>query len=166
MTRFWYKGPIGKTSLDFCVLEFPPTSDRNMWTYATCCMSSISDITPLEVHMFSSIQDQSIVELLTVVASYHQNDSQLDIYHTVNFGRPWQGKSKCHYGLISLPYLDGPNLEDLIFSDSLKRVKFYWLIPITKDEMEFKKGFGIESLEEKFEESEFNYLDANRPGVV
>lgn len=61
----------------------------------------------------------------------------LGLGHTVNFGDPWYIGSKCEYGLISLLYLDGPNLEWLR-ADS-KDVRFLWLISITKDEVQYKK---------------------------
>jgi hypothetical protein len=45
-------------------------------------------------------------------------------------------------------------------------VQFLWLLPITKQEVEFKKKYGLEALEQKFDESAFNYLDPQRKSVV
>lgn len=146
---------------DFCIVEFPPHGERNMWTYATLGMSHFKQPS-IELHLFSSEQDYSLVELLTVIAYYHIVDKQLDLGHTVNFGRPWQGNSSCAYGFISLPYLDGPELESV----EKYSVKCCWLIPITKEERNFKAEYGIESLEEKFETVGLNFIDINRESAV
>jgi hypothetical protein len=161
---YWDKGPTEKLPHDFRILEFPPTSKRGMWTYATCGMSQNDDNEGVELHIFSSNQDSGLIELLAAVAFYHRNTENLNLNHTVNFGKSWQGNSKCTHGLISLPYLDGPQLEDMIFED--KTVKFYWLIPITRDELEFKKANGIEALEAQFDNTNFNYLDADRQSII
>ena len=47
-----------------------------------------------------------------------------------------------------------------------KVIRFLWLIPITKDEVQYKKENGIEFLENLFEASSFNYLDPFRRSVV
>ncbi len=163
---YWSEGPVTDLSPVFRVLEFPPNDIHKMWTYATCCMSNMNDPNPVELHLFSSVQDTSLTELLTIVAHYHKTGSPINLDHTINFGRPWQNRSKCEYGLVSLPYLDGPELENFELSDKQKTVKFYWLIPITKNEVEFKKLNGIEQLEQEFDNKEFNYLDPLRESVV
>jgi Suppressor of fused protein (SUFU). len=156
----WKEGPTHKLPDNFSILEFAPLDKRDMWTYATCCMSQPSDISPIELHLFSSVKDEGLVELLTVMTYYHKNTTNLGLNHTVNFGRPWQGKSFCDHGLISLPYLDGPELEDM------NATKFYWLIPVTKEEVEYKKKYGVTALEDKFEEKGLDYINASRKGVV
>lgn len=163
--KTWSKGPILKLVPDFTILEFRPTSDRKMWTYATNGMSSFESSSRIELHMFSSTQDENILELLSAICYYHRKDKALGLSHTVNFGRPWQDDSKASYGLISLPYLDGPSLEVLDLGGG-KQVCFYWLIPITREEVNFKKSFGIDALEEKFDEHQFNYLAPHRQSVV
>ena len=120
----------------------------------------------LELHLFSPEQCDAHVELLTVVAHYHRTGQHLGLNHTVNFGRPWMKESECTYGLISLPYLDGPSLEEFHSASSASMIRFLWLIPITKAEREYKVAFGVEALERKFEESNFDYVDALRPSIV
>jgi len=44
--------------------------------------------------------------------------------------------------------------------------KCFWLIPVTKAEVEYKKAFGLESLEQRFEAAQFDYTDPHRPSVV
>jgi Suppressor of fused protein (SUFU) len=149
---------------EFAILEFAPYGERQMWTYATCGMSQSDDQLPLELHLFSSDASRELVELLTAVAHYHRTGSPLAVGHTVNFGKPWLDDSACDHGLVSLPYLDGPELENLRLPEG-PTVKFDWLIPITPAEVDFKKANGLEALEERMEEAGFNYLDPNRPSV-
>ena len=159
------RGPIYQLPPDFGVLEFVPTQRRRMWTYATCCMSQPDDRVPLELHMFSLDRNKEIVEVLVATAHYHGTGETLDLGHTVNFGRSWIEGSKCDFGLVSLPYLDGPKLEKLNV-DGEQLAAFYWLVPVTKSEVEFKKHNGVEALEAKLEGAAFNYLDPHRKPVV
>jgi len=127
-------------------------------------MSQQNDSPPLELHIFSPVESNSHVELLTGIAHYHLTGAYLDVGHTVNFGREWLPKSACDHGLISLPYLDGPKLEWLQLGEN--RVRFLWLIPITKHELEFKKAHGLKALEDRFEKRQVNYIDPQRQSVV
>lgn len=157
-------GPIHELPHGFEVLKFPPHGARNMWTYATRCMSVPADEKPVELHMFSPWETDEVVELLVVTAHFHHRSTKLDIGHTVNFGRPWIDQSKCQYGLVSLPYLDGPELE--ILSIGSRQINFYWLIPITKTEMEFKKEHGLDALETEFDSRGLDYVNPARGGVI
>ncbi len=150
------KGPVNELPVGFKVLKFAPNSSRNMWTYATCGMSDNPNANAIELHMFSPVEHDFLIELLTVVAHYHVTGGNLGFGHTVFFGCPWYENSALEYGLISLPYLDGSLLEN--YQDGLKNVRFLWLIPITVRERDYKKQRGLEALERKFEESHFNYL--------
>lgn len=158
------KGSFDKLPYDFRVLEFPPNFGRDMWTYATCCMSQLDDYEKIEVHLFSKSKDVGIIELLTALAYYHRNTKMIGLNHTVNFGQPWVIDSNCKYGLISLPYLDGPKLENYLVGNN-ESIKFYWLIPITEEEVIYKRTYGIEALETKFDNN-FNYLNPLRKSVV
>jgi hypothetical protein len=158
------KGLVWQLPPGFGVLVFHPNERRKMWTYATCGMSQQSDAIPLELHLFSPVQTDLHVELLTAVAHYHVTGEYLDLGHTVNFGRGWLPGSKCDHGLTSLPYLDGPSLE--WFEGAKRKIRFLWLIPITPSELKFKKAHGSEALESRFDSSKFNYLDRLRESVV
>jgi hypothetical protein len=152
-TLTWQKKPLP----DLDVLVFAPRPGRNAWTYATCGMAGVPWI---EVHVFAPFQDTLHVELLTVVAAYHRTGAALGLGHTVNIGRPWLPGSRCDHGLISLPYIDGPVIENC------DPVKCYWFIPITKAERDYKAKHGLEALEREFEATSFNYLDPARESVV
>ncbi len=84
----------------------------------------------------------------------------------MKFGSSWKPNSICDYGLVSLTYLDGPTIENLYLKEIDNNIKFYWLIPITKKEADYKKKMGIDSLEQKFENNNFNYLDEFRKSIV
>jgi hypothetical protein len=136
-----------------------------MWTYATCGMSAGIDENPIELHLFSPVQAEELVELLTVVAHYHRRGARLGLGHTVNFGRPWLPGSRCSFGLISLPYLDGPDLEVARGSAFGCEVRCLWLIPITAREVQFKKQRGLEALENLFQAAGIDYVDPHRPDL-
>lgn len=158
-------GPMQYTNTDFVVLEFPPQQNRKCWTYATVGMSSFTPNEQIELHLFSPDQDQAIVELLTATAYYQfQSPDKIKLWHTVNFGRSWKENSSCQYGFISLPYLDGPKLEKLVFEG--QEINFFWLIPITAAEKRYKQEMGVEALEVLFEKNNFNYMDPQRTSVV
>jgi hypothetical protein len=156
-------GPMKSYNPEFTILVNPPTEERKMWTYATVGMSDTKD-NAMELHLFSEKENNDIAEILTIIAYYKLTENNLKLDDTVNFGKPWFSNSKCDYGLISLPYLDGPKLEN--FNLGNKKISFYWLIPITKEERDFRWQYGIEKLEELFESNQFNYLNPYRKSVV
>jgi len=158
------KGPIYELLPEFCVLKFQPGKKRNSWIYATCGMSENKNEQRLELFILSAVENDFLIELLTVIAHYYADGNNLGLGHTINFGCPWYDGSLCDHGLISLPYLDGPSLEWLEIGG--RKIQFLWLIPITKDELEYKKVNGLESLEDLFEEASFNYSDPLRQSVV
>jgi hypothetical protein len=159
----WTQGPVGELPKAFGVAVFPPRAERSYWVYATLGMS-IGYRESIELHLFSPRQADELVELLTVVAHYHRTGNRLGLHHTVNFGRPWLTNSTCSYGLISLPYLNGPELEWLASSDL--RIRSLWLLPITEAERDFKKRKGTEALERLFEEHQVDYLNPERRSLV
>ena len=114
----------------------------------------------IELFIFSPRQDKAQIELVTVCASYHRNILPLNIHHTVNIGRPWLDNSNCDHCFISLPYLDGEDLEVFSFND--KTYHCYWLIPITEKERDYKIDKGCEALEQLFEDKQLDYLKPER----
>lgn len=158
------KGPIHVLPLSFAILRFPPNAKHRMWAYSTRCMSQVEDVHPLELHMFVKQREDAIAELLVAAAHYHRTGASLGLGHSINFGRPWLGGSICDRGLISLPYLDGPALEWLQIKG--QRIRFLWLVPVTKSEIEFKMVAGLEALEEWFEQGKLDYLNPFRASIV
>lgn len=160
----WNQGPVHQLPKDFRVLEFPPDEEREMWTYATCGMSAEGCDEAIELHLFSPVRATELVELLTATAHFHMFGAHLALGHTVNFGRPWLDGSPCTFGLISLPYLDGMDLEVMHWDGG--DVRFLWLVPVTPAEVEFKKRYGLNALEQLFEEQAFNYVNPMRADVT
>ncbi len=159
----WNSGPIDDLPSDFRVLVMTRAAD--MTAFATRCMSQAADKERLELHVLCSPGDSDrtdLAEILTAVSHYHRTGNGLRLGHSVNFGKPWMTGSVCTYGVVSLPYLDGPDLEWL----EEPRVRFLWLIPVTQAEVEFKKAQGMEALEERFDAAQFNFLDPFRASVV
>lgn len=156
------KGSVRELAPDFAVLKFPPRSDRGMWTFATRCMGQDGDKEPLELHCFSATDAAPLVEMLYAVAHFHRMGSSLGLGHTVNIGRPWWEGSGLAFGLVSLPYLDGPALEKMEGSST----RFLWLIPLFEREVKFKHLKGLEALEQALERAGFDYLDPTRASVV
>lgn len=159
----WTKGPIDDLPNDFRILVVNRAAD--MMAFATRCMSQLADKERLEIHWLcrpDHVGRADLVEILTAVAHSHRTASPLGLGHSVNFGKPWVAGSTCTHGVVSLPYLDGPNLEWL----AEPRVRFLWLIPVTQAEIQFKKVRGMVALEERFEEAQFDFLDPFRASVV
>ncbi|QSW90275.1 suppressor of fused domain protein [Flavobacterium endoglycinae] len=155
------KGPREKLHPDFFVLEFKPNDRHDFWVYCSVGMSlEREDDNLIELFVFSPQQDSSLVELITVCASYHRNLRPLNIHHTMNIGKPWLGNSKCDHCFISLPYLDGEEME--LFSFNRQIFHCYWLIPITEKERDYKIEEGCEALEQLFEDKQLDYLNPER----
>ncbi len=160
--RRWNRGPTNELGADFGIVRFEPTESRKMWTFATHGMTAPSGAPGLELHIVTRIASDALVELLTVTAHFHRTGRALDLYHTVNFGRPWSPGSKCDHGFITLPLLDGPALE--ICDDPPKRC--LWLVPVTAAEVAYKKIHGAGALEDAFEAGAVDYLDPARASCL
>lgn len=156
--------PLKKMSEGFSVLTFPPSEKHDFWIYSTLGMSTDNSANLIELHVFSNRQDLTLIELLTITASFHRNDAPLGLHHTVNFGRPWQDDSACSFGFISLPYMDGEDLE--IFNFEGGHLHNLWLLPITESERDYKSENGWDELEQRFEDGGLDYLNPERASCV
>lgn len=155
------KGPVHQLPDDFCVFEVPPGSERDVWIYGTCGMS-FADSAPIELFLLSPMQAPELVELLYITAYFHLFSEQLDIDHTVNFGRPWLPGSQCDHGILST--MDGARVQWADIDG--QKVQFLWLIPITKAERDYKIELGADALDEKFVEKEVDCADVMRESAV
>jgi hypothetical protein len=158
-------GPVEKLHPDFFVFEIPPNHRHKCWVYCSVGMAlDQDDDGRIELFVLSPRQDAVLVELITICASFHRNEHPLDLHHTVNIGKPWLNQSACDHAFVSLPYLDGEALELFQFED--KTVHCYWLIPITKQEREYKIEQDCEALEQLFEDKGVDYLNPQRKSLV
>jgi len=149
----------------FAVLRVAPAAGDRPWRYGTVCMSAPTDDYAIELHMICDGPEDECAAILTMTAYFHRTTARLDVGHSVNFGRPWVAKSRCTFGLVSLPYLGGPAWEWCSIGAG-QRVRCLWLLPITPEEAKFKRESGTDALEERFEASGFNYANPFRPSVV
>ncbi|WP_298714039.1 suppressor of fused domain protein [Chitinophaga sp.] len=158
------RGPVEKLHRGFYVLEVPPNKRHGAFMYCTVGMSADRlDDNLIELFVFSPKPDGKVVELLTYCASYHRSGLPLNIHHTVNIGQPWLDDSVCDHAFISLPYLD----QDIeLFQLDGHEIHCYWLIPITKDERDYKMEHGCEALEVLFEEKGLDYMNPGRKCLV
>ncbi len=160
---FHTKGPAYKLPEGFRVLLFQKDSKTNVFT--TCGMSFGNVDNPLELHLYCSTlfdQEARIAELLTIAAYFHITQETLGLNHTFNWGEPMIENSSCDHGYISLPYIEGPKLENM---PPLK-TKFLWLIPVTATEVMYKKKNGINALEDLFEQEKINYPFLLRKSLI
>lgn len=157
------RGPMRSSFPEFGVLRFAPTAQRGSWVYAT---SGLAVSTPglLELHVRARTAHDAIVESMTVVAHYHATGAALGLHHSVNLGRPWVPGSPCSYAYLSLPYVDGPALED--FAYALGPVRCLWLVPLTAEERDVKAARGVEELEQRFDAADPDLADLLRESVV
>jgi hypothetical protein len=160
-----WPGAMASLDPEFRILVFAPRDGRAHWTYATCGMCVGPARPVLETHLFiDSRDDRACVEVLTHLAYFHQTGEPLGLHHTVAFGNPWIPGSALAFGFLSLPYLDGPDLE----WQRIRRgdVRHLWLLPITAAERELKKTSGVETLEQLFDERGPQYANPMRASVV
>ena len=148
----------------FRVVRFAPAPGRRRWIYATSGMAKPGGSHSLELHLASPVESDDHVQLLAAIAHHHVTGPGLGLGHTVDFGTPWLPGSACDHGLISLPYLDGPKLEE--YRGPGGPLNCFWLIPITRAERKFKSQHGLEALERLFDAAGLQYLDPARPSVV
>lgn len=153
-------GPRGLEMAGYRLVELAPTADRREFFYGTTGMSLPGDQHPTELHAWINQSSHEVVQCMHAIAHFHRYDARLGIGHTVRIGRPWIPSSKCVAGLVSLPYLDGPQMQHL--SCGGRTINCLWIIPITEAELEFKKRNGIDSLEQVFELAQFDYSNLYR----
>jgi hypothetical protein len=165
-TIAWNYGPIWDVLPRFRVIRVSPRSPREPWVYVTRGAWTVGrEATRLEFLLQSPVDELLHVELLSMVAHLHADDRhRLDVGHTMNVGRPWLPGSSCDHLLVSLPYPYGPKLEWC--EVQALRVRFLWLLPITKSERDHRVKHGLEALEQLFDAAAIDSLDPKRVSVV
>jgi len=144
----------------FRVLEF---QRKRVWCYATVGMSA-GEPDGHEVFLVTAEENSRAVEFLYALAHFHRTGAPVGLGHTVNFGEElWDGSGLDH-GFLSFPYIEAPGFESVDCGDG--RTDFAWLIPITANERDYKKEYGVEALETLFEENSLDYLNPSRASLV
>lgn len=159
------RGPMPELAPNFRVLEVNPGPKLGLWSYFSNGACDLSDgaCGSLEFFICSEIQSPSMVEIVTMIGYYHHTRT-LGLYHTLPIGHAWVTGATCDHLLVSKPYPLGPQLE-VCDRDSF-HMHFLWLLPITKEEREFKAAHGIEPLELLFDEQKIRYWNPVRDSVV
>ena len=103
---------------------------------------------------------------LAKVAYYNAGppDHRLGVGHTIPIGEPWVKCSNLDHVLLSVPYLWGPSLEDLVLAD--RHIRVLWALPIYRIEAEYRHLHGLEELERKLEADGVDVLDPFRNPAV
>ncbi len=160
----WDRGPITHLLPDFKVLRVDPGPLSELWTYISVgSWSLFDDDSRLEFVILAADESRSYVEKLAMTAYYHSLH-RLGLGHTFPLGEPWVEKSKCEFCLVALPYPLGDRFETCNIDDG--HVHFFWLLPITETERQYKTDNGLEALEVKFEERALEYWNNERESVV
>jgi hypothetical protein len=164
----WKTGPISKAYKNFSVMEIEPLEKQEEWVYITIGASELHSPNHerLEFFILSPVQDKIHIDTLAMLANFHADFSYGGIYlgRVIEIGRPWMNNSSCEYFLVSLPYTIGKKFEHL--QTDQFRIRFLWLLPITKNEADYIRKYNQEKLEEAFEKAEIEYLNPNRSSVV
>ncbi len=119
----------------------------------------------LEFVISSPTESPSNVETLAMVAHLHADEQhRLSLGKTIEIGRPWIEGANCDFLLVALPYPYGPRLEWAAAGS--KRVRFLWLMPVTRAEANFVLSHGAEALEQRFDTAAVNAVAVRRESVV
>lgn len=153
----------------FRVLEVSPEKDGWPWMYVSLGASSVEGRQGerLEFFILAPERSERATFLVTMAAWYHasQDVSQrLGLGDTLPIGEPWINESLCDHYLVSLPHPFGPDFE--VFNGGTDHVHFFWLLPITQAERDFKIESGQEALEQIFERVGVQYWRPDRESVV
>jgi Suppressor of fused protein (SUFU) len=161
----WALGPTQKMWPRFRVLCVSPGPKSNLWVYVSLGAWEINRAngSSVEFMIFAAEESPRHIELLAMTAYYHFTHT-LGLGHTLPIGEPWLEGSNCDHLLVSLPYPFGPELE--ICEIDREHIHFFWLLPITSAERNFKARYGLEALEELFEKGELEYWSVRRASVV
>tara|TARA_R110000782_G_scaffold45706_7_gene101333 strand:+ start:36560 stop:37096 length:537 start_codon:yes stop_codon:yes gene_type:complete len=152
------RGPIHHLPLGFLVLEFKGGSQ---WKYATV---GLGPVCGMEFFVVAPEQNGHHVQTLAVVSHYAITGPGLGWGHTVFLGEGWLPGSGCDHLLLSKPHADNAGLES--FQHDGRMVRCLWLLPITREEREFKIRCGLEALESIFEDESIDYANPLRTSLV
>lgn len=161
----WELGPIKEIAPWFHVLRFAPGPKTELWSYVTMGASLLgnTDKSHIEFLLLTDHENPRAIELLAMVSHYHHKQ-QLGVFHSLPIGQPWLEDATCDHFLVSYPYPFGEELEICNISDF--HVHTFWLLPITKSEYEYKKAYGVDALEQMFDDAAIEYWDLKRRPVV
>lgn len=162
--EYWEDGPIVELLPEYKVLKVSPGPLINLfWTYVSIGSWPLFGDSRLEFVILANDDSDKYVERLAMTTYYHSLH-RLGLGHTFPLGEPWVEASKCECCLVSLPHPLGDQFEVCEIGDG--HVHFFWLLPITENERQYKIDKGLEALEVRFEEKSLEYWNNKRESVV
>jgi hypothetical protein len=164
----WTPGHMASRLPDLHIAKIRPEQPTGMWIFATigAWRATESEDHGLEFVAVARSESASVLWHMALAAYYHAGptENRLGAGHLVPIGEGWVDGSPLDALLVSLPYLWGPKLEHCQLRD--RHIQVLWLIPISEAERVFARTHGVDALEQRFEETSFDYLDPFRPNVV
>ena len=164
----WTPGPLATRLPDFHFVKVRPESAGGMWTFASIRAWRATEREKHGIEFVSVARSESSSVLLhTAMAAYYHAGppgQRLGAGHMVGIGEGWVEGSSLDALLVSVPYIWGPDLEHCQLPD--RHIQVLWLIPIDEAERDFARRHGVDALEQRFEETSFDYLDPFRPSVA
>lgn len=165
----WTIGPIKKSISDFFVLRLEPRVASECWIYCSIGAWKVDGekTEREEFFILAPNANAAHIETLTMLANFHASEfGPVNVGKIIDIGRAWVDGSTCDHALVSLPYIQGPGFEFANIPESPIRIRFLWLLPITREEAAFAKKSGVEKLESIFEDKGIDAADFNRLSVV
>lgn len=161
--RVWPHGPARVELPDLVVLEFGPGRRSGLWVYTSAGAWVAHPNPRLEFVLAVPAPTPRAVELLFMTAWYHAHH-RLGTGHTLPVGEQWLPGSACDHLLVSKPYPFGPDLEICPLPGGHAQV--LWLLPITLAERDYKMQYGLEGLEQRFENGRLEFWQVGRSSMV
>jgi hypothetical protein len=159
-------GPNQRVLPRLQVMRVGPGPRTAHWTYLTvgACEADRETGGGTEFFLIVDRQDDEKNVLRLAMTAHYHHERHLGKEHTFPMGEPWEPGSDMDHVLVSLPYTYGPDLGVCVVPG--RQVHFFWLLPITKAERDFKVANGLDALEDRFEEGGIEYWSAHRRSVV
>ena len=158
---------LGRADAEFPglrVLEVQPGPRSSQWVYVSAGFGASHATTGhREFFVIGPRKESWLAQVVAMLGPYHR-ERGLDFGHTLPLGEPWFPGSGMDHLLMSLPYTFGPELEVLTAGEL--DVRFMWVLPIHESERRFKVEYGLEALEQRFDDAQLQYADPGRPPVV
>ena len=164
----WTPGPIASLLPDLHIAKVRPKRAGGMWVFATigAWRGTADDDHGIEFVAVARSEAASVLIRLGMVAFFHAGppENKLGVGHTAGMGEGWVDGSPLDALLVSLPYLWGPKFQHCQLPS--RHIQVLWLLPIYQAERDFARAHGLDALEQRFEDTSFDYLDPFRLCVV
>lgn len=162
----WRLGPMYERYPEFRVRRIAPTGPDDGWAYVTIGAWVGGDGPErTEFFLLSPVEEALHVETLAMLSYYHLDPTHpLRVGDSLAIGRPWLEGSNADRVIVTPAYSLPEDFELCSVGDL--RITYRWLVPITEQESVYASEQGFAKLEERFEKSEVDLLNAVRPSLV